>query len=276
MPDEPNTEPDPAAHEPAPPVAAEPRGDYVAEASATSDPAPIAQPAASHTQAEPSYEPHSYDPADDADEFDDQTDEFDLPGRPRRRLLAPLPVALLAVLTAACGFIAGVLVEKGQNSASSTAGSGATAGLAARFAALRAGASGASGAGGFPSRAGGFFGGSAGATVDGEVSFVEGRTLYVTSAEGATVKVHTSAGSTVTKTITAKVRGIHPGETVLVTGTTGANGAIEAESIRVGTTSGSGGLASLLGSSSSSSSRSSGASGAATSGSGGPALFGGG
>lgn len=46
-------------------------------------------------------------------------DDFQaLPPRPRRRLLgaggSPIPLALLGVLLIACGFIAGVLVEKGQ------------------------------------------------------------------------------------------------------------------------------------------------------------------
>ena len=56
----------------------------------------------------------------------------------------------------------------------------------------------------------------------------------MTNAEGNTVKVTTSPASTVTKTVKADVKGIHPGETVLVTGAAGANGAISAESIRVG------------------------------------------
>ena len=37
-----------------------------------------------------------------------------LPPRPRNRLLAPLPLALIAVLIAACGFLGGVLVQKGS------------------------------------------------------------------------------------------------------------------------------------------------------------------
>ncbi|MGA7704538.1 MAG: hypothetical protein WB998_06540, partial [Solirubrobacteraceae bacterium] len=56
-----------------------------------------------------------------------------LPRRPRRRLLTPVPLALTGVLLVACGFIGGVLVEKGQNPSSSSAGG--TSGLASRFAA---------------------------------------------------------------------------------------------------------------------------------------------
>ena len=67
-----------------------------------------------------------------------------LPRRPRRRLLGkggnPLALSLLGVLLLACGFIGGVLVEKGQTSSGSSSAGGAS-GLAARFAALRGGAS---------------------------------------------------------------------------------------------------------------------------------------
>lgn len=156
----------------------------------------------------------------------------ELPPRPRRHLLAPVPLALLGVLLIACGFIGGVLVEKGQTSSSSTGGSSA-AGLASRFAALR-GASGGASTG-------------TGATV-GQVAYVDGSTLYVTNAEGNTVKVRASASSTVTKAVTANVKGIRPGETVVIMGTRGASGAIDAESIRVGGGAGAG-LGALFGSS---------------------------
>jgi hypothetical protein len=214
----------------------------------------------------------------------------ELPPRPRRRLLGaggnPIPLALLGVLLLACGFIGGVLVEKGQTSSSS---SGAAAGLASRFAALR-GASGAgstttgsnasgdgtgsgsTGAGGF---AGGGFagrlGGLGGGATIGEVSYISGSTLYVTNAEGNTVKVTTSPASSITKTVKADLHGIHPGETVVVRGAKGSDGAVSAESISVGAAGG-GGLSSLFGGGGGR-----GASGGANggSGSGGPALFGG-
>ncbi len=183
----------------------------------------------------------------------------ELPRRPRRRLFTPIPLALTGVLLIACGFIGGVLVEKDQNSSSSS--SGGASSFAARFASLRAasaGGSGASaGAGGAGAsngsgRAAGLFGagaagaGGPGATV-GQVSYVSGSTLYVTGTEGNTVKVKTSDASTVSKTVKADVKGIHPGETVIVTGSTGANGAVQAESIRVSEAGASGGLGALFG-----------------------------
>ena len=188
---------------------------------------------ATHDTAVRAPEPRAYDPVEEDRWMDD---EEELPRRPRRRLLAPVPLALATVLLIACGFIGGVLVEKGQTSSSSSS----TAGLASRFAALRSGASGtgssgASGAGAFA--AGGF--GGAGAATTGTVAYIAGSTLYVTTSEGNTVKVATSAGSSVTKTSKSSVGDIRPGETVVVTGSTGSDGAVTAESIRVGSAGGS-------------------------------------
>ena len=69
------------------------------------------------------------------EEWLEEPPESELPPRPRRRLLTPVPLALMGVLAIACGFIGGVLVEKGQNSSSSSGGG--ASGLASRFAALR-------------------------------------------------------------------------------------------------------------------------------------------
>ncbi len=55
----------------------------------------------------------------------------------------------------------------------------------------------------------------------------------MTNAEGNTVKITTSPAATITKTVKADVHGIHPGETVVVRGTKGANGAVSAESVSV-------------------------------------------
>jgi hypothetical protein len=216
---------------------------------------------------EPAYEPGAEE---------EWSDESELPRRPRRRLLTPVPIAVLAVLIVACGFIGGVLVEKGQTGSSSSSGGGAS--LASRFAALGGGSAGAGGAGG-ASRTGAAAaagGGSAGGTggggaTAGQVAYISGSTLYVTTAEGNTVKVTTSAGSTVTKTVKATVKGIHPGETVLITGAAGSGGAINAESIRVGGGGGAAGLGALLGGSGAGSGATGGGKAA---GGGEPALFG--
>jgi len=230
--------------------------------------APIAEEAAAQRSADPTRE-ESYEPLDDRDRWADEPSEApldELPPRPRRRLLgtgrdARIRLALLAALLLACGFIGGVLVEKGQTSSSSPSSSsaGTASGLASRFRALREGTSsagtGASSTGGFTP------------PTSGTVSYLSGDTLYVTNSEGNTVKVTTSAGTSVTKTVKSAVKAIHPGETVTVTGTTGAGGAVTAESISVGSSGG--GLAALFGRSGSSSGSGGGSSG------GGQALFGG-
>jgi hypothetical protein len=205
-----------------------------------------AQDTAVQAQETPAYEP-SYEPTEEDEGWLEEPEE--LPRRPRRRLLSPIPIALLAALLTACGFIGGVLVEKGQSTSSSAAGAGS--GLASRLAGLRSGGAGAgaSGATAIGASAGG--GGGSGAAgggqrpTAGQVAYVNAGTLYVTNAEGNTVKVSTSAGTSVNKTVKSSIAAIHPGETVTVTGASGAGGAISAESINVG--SGSGGFGSLLG-----------------------------
>jgi len=226
-------------------------------------------------------EPVAYEPIDGEDDW--QEEPAELPRRPRRRLLTPIPLALLGVLLTACGFIAGALVEKGQSTSSSSS-AGSAASLVSRFRALRAGAGSGTSAGSGVS--GGSSSSSTGFTrpTAGTVAYLDGSTLYVTNSEGNTVKVTTSAGTSVTKTVKASVKGIHPGESVTVTGATASNGTVGAESISVGA--GGGGLAGLFGGSSSGGSASGGsASGGSASGgsgagsgasSGGPALFGGG
>ncbi len=209
-------------------------------------------------------------PAHEQIEEDQWLEESEeLPRRPRRRLLSPAPLALLAVLLTACGFIGGVLVEKGQasSSSSSTAGGGG----ASRSAALRAAAGGGTRASSSGREAAGSTASAGGFTrpTAGQVAYLAGDTLYVTDAEGNTIKVTTSAGTSVTKSVKATVKGIHPGETVTITGASAANGTLAAESISVG--SGGSGLAALLGGSTGSGS----SAGAASGGSGaGPSLFG--
>jgi hypothetical protein len=217
---------------------------------------------------------------EDYEPFDIEGDELDepeqLPRRPRQRLLTPIPVALIVALMTAAGFIGGVLVEKGEGSSSGSASSG-SAGLSAlrsalgRGGAARGGSSSAAGSSGAGTA--GLPGGSGvGATV-GTVAFAGGSILYVTNSQGNTVKVTAAAGASVTKTVTATVKSIRPGETITVTGATGANGAISAESIRVGGGAGAGGgLGALLGGSGADASggASRGSSGASSE----PALFG--
>jgi hypothetical protein len=152
-------------------------------------------------------------------------DVDELPPRPRRRLFTPVTGSLLAVLVAACGFVGGVLIEKGH-------AGGGTSGAA--------GAVGGRGAGGFGARAAGargqaaaFPGGQAGAGgTAGQVSSVRGSTLYIQDTQGNTLRVTLPAGASVTRTTTSSVRAIHPGDAVVVQGSTRHDGSIRASSIR--------------------------------------------
>ncbi|HTA14168.1 MAG TPA: hypothetical protein VK781_04855 [Solirubrobacteraceae bacterium] len=208
------------------------------------DPAVHGQPAATHPS-----DPLTYEPAEETGEWVEEPDALELPPRPRRRLLTPVPLALGGVLLIACGFVGGVLVEKGQSApgVSSTAGA---ASLASRFAALRGGASAAAG-GPASTSARAAFGGSQGSAAGfsrptaGTVAYLAGSTLYVTNSEGNTVKVTSSPATSVTKTVGSSVKAIHPGETVTVVGPSGAGGAVIAESISVGSSAG--GFAGLFG-----------------------------
>jgi hypothetical protein len=217
----------------------------------------------------------AYEPTEEEDEWLDERDELDeLPPRPRRRLLTPIPLALLGVLLIAGGFIGGVSVQKGEESLSASTG-GAAASAASRFAALRggggAGAAGGTGkaaAGGFPGA-----GGGGARPTTGTVAYLAGNTLYVTNSEGNTVKVNTSAATSVTKTVTTKVKSIHPGETVSVTGATSSSGAVTAKSVSVGSSAGGGGLGALFGGSGAGGGGRGGTGGGSSTG-GEPALFG--
>jgi hypothetical protein len=166
--------------------------------------------------------------------------------RPRRRLLSPPTVILAILLFAVVGFLVGVQVEKGQVS-STGSGRGASAATAAAGGARRTGAAAGAAGGGAAAAgaaAGGFAGGrggaggagaagaAAGPTTTGTVQSTSGTTLYVQTASGNTVAVNTTQSTQVTRTVDATPGAVHPGETVVVQGTTGANGAINAVTIR--------------------------------------------
>jgi hypothetical protein len=158
---------------------------------------------------------------------------------PKARSRLPiLTAALVAGLVAAAGFFAGVRVEKGRAGSSSVASTTA----ARRAASTGAGRSTGSSTGG----AGGGFGGGAGQGAGrgrtiGQVQAVEGNDLLVTDATGNTIKVSTSSSSRITKTATAGVSDIHPGDTVVITGTQQADGTTAASAITIGGANGGGG-----------------------------------
>jgi len=222
-------------------------------------------------------QPPAYAEDEEVFEEDEDTDGWEeqpLTRRPRRRLLTPLTALLLAILVGAGGFIAGVQVEKGEvPAAASGGGSGRLASLlsgAATSATGRSGAAGASGgsaASGFSGAGGGFGGGGASATV-GQVANISGSDLYVTETQGNTVKVAASAAQ-ITKQVSTSVKGIHPGDTVIVAGTHLSDGSIQAATVRDSGSS-SGGIGALFGGSASAS----GSAGSSGTSSATPSLFG--
>ncbi len=166
--------------------------------------------------------------------YDDEPQPADtLPARPRRKLLTPVSGGLLAIVLVAGGFIGGVQVQKHQRNGtnSGAARNGLPAGFAARLAvgsgATPGGAAAGTGTATGTARAGG---GSGGATA-GTVANIKGSTLYVTSADGTTVKVKTNDNSKVTRNASSSVGNIHPGDTVVIQGSTASSGTVTASGI---------------------------------------------
>jgi hypothetical protein len=222
-----------------------------------------------------------YDRPEEAwDSYQEGTEEFSLPGRPRRQWFNKKTAALFAVVPGAIGFYAGVRVEKSQlSNSSSTSGGLGTGSAAARLAAAgRAGAGGtasASGAtgtgaragaggGGFRALLGGGDGGLAGAGAGGgnatlgTVSSIDADTLYITEANGNTVKVTLSSATKVTKNVGVGKDAVRPGDTVITAGAKNSDGTISATTLSdtgaglaagSGSGSGSGGSSSTSGSS---------------------------
>lgn len=161
---------------------------------------------------------------DEATRVDDRwydDDHEELPPRPRRRLLAPVPLALLGVLLVAAGFIGGVLVQKHEGASSSGAGAQLPAGLRA---ALGGGGAGATGAPGASAQ------GGSGLTT-GQVSSVKGNVLYVTGSDGITIKVEVPKSATVSRNAKSTASAIYPGDTVVVQGSANDAGTVTAGTV---------------------------------------------
>ncbi|MDX6451391.1 MAG: hypothetical protein QOH16_1440, partial [Gaiellaceae bacterium] len=81
---------------------------------------------------------------------------------------------------------------------------------------------------------GGGGGAAGGGATNGTVTLIKGSTLYVTDASGNTVLVHTTAQSSVKKSVSATTKTIHPGDSVTVTGTQNKDGSYSAQAITIG------------------------------------------
>jgi hypothetical protein len=148
----------------------------------------------------------------------------------RRKKLPAVTAALALAVAVAGGLVGGVEAQKHWGASSPAAATGRPGGFAG-FAGRAGG-----GAGGFPGF-GGAGGGGGGATT-GTVTLIKGSTLYVTDASGNTVLVHTTAQSSVKKTVAGTTKTIHPGDSVTVTGTQNKDGSYSAQAITIGGTNG--------------------------------------
>jgi hypothetical protein len=164
---------------------------------------------------EPRWDDDPVDDGRDADWGDDEPTEV-LPPRRRRRLATPATAVLAAALIGALGFYGGVEVQKhrGAGPSANAAPAGAT------------GAGAVAGAG----RGAAGRGGRANATT-GSVTSKKGGTLYVKGTDGTTVKVRTTHTSKVNRTASTTAGAIHPGDTVVVQGTTAKSGTVTATQI---------------------------------------------
>jgi len=152
---------------------------------------------------------------------------------PQRRKGVPRITLILGVcVLAAAAFLGGVQAQKQWGDNNSSGGRG---NFAARFGNGGFGATGANGTGttGTDGQRTGGFGGRGGGFTTGTVKMVQGSTIYVTTTDGNVVKVSVPAGTSVTKSVTTKVSGIKPGDTVTAVGTT-SNGVVKATTVRIG------------------------------------------
>ena len=191
-----------------------------------------------------------HDTVPDFDLEDDwDADEEPLPKRPRRRLVTPISAALAGALVGALGFIGGVEVQKGQDDGGSGT-NGSPAALASAGAGnrggFRRGAGGTGGGGPQFGGGGGQGGGQSNATV-GSVANKKGSTLYVKDSDGNLVRVKTTSHSKINRTTSTSAGAIHPGDTVIVQGSTSKNGTVTATQINATAAGATSGLAGLFG-----------------------------
>lgn len=127
--------------------------------------------------------------------------------RARRKLSSPLNLALAAILIALVAFwLGGMLQDDSSGSAMPTIPSGM---------------------GGPPSGSGS----GGGSATRGEITSLDGNTLYVSSGDGTTVKVKVKRNAAVTRNANVKASGLHPGDTVTVSGKKDKAGVVKADSV---------------------------------------------
>jgi hypothetical protein len=147
--------------------------------------------------------------------FADDVDE--MPDPSSRRLVTPWTLAFAALVLAGVGFVAGIQMEKRQG------GGAASVALPEGFSPILSGGPTGQAATAGPAAAGD-------ATI-GEVKLVDGDNVYVTTPDGATVKVTTTADSQVITMAEGTVSDLEIGDTVIVQGTPNDDGSVAASRI---------------------------------------------
>jgi hypothetical protein len=136
----------------------------------------------------------------------------------RRRSLTPTNVVVIAIALGFAGFYAGVREEKTQapGSASTRSVSRTTA---ARSGSVR------------PSTGVGTASASAGGITAGAVIRVDGNTVYIKEASGATVQAKLLSSTAIKKTQDVSSHSVRPGDSVTIQGTQGSGGTITSTSV---------------------------------------------
>ncbi|MFJ1795689.1 hypothetical protein [Kitasatospora griseola] len=163
----------------------------------------------------------------------------ELAAPPRRKLPWPT-LALSGGLIAVLSFAGGVWYQKGDNTGgngAARASGGQYPGSGQQNGRRSGGQGGYGGQGGF----GGQNGQAGGGFTRGTVKSVDGTTVYLTDANGNTVKVTTGDSTKVTTTKEGKVGDLQPGQSVTVMGSKGADGSYSATQLTEGGAGGFGG-----------------------------------
>jgi hypothetical protein len=125
----------------------------------------------------------------------------------------------------AVGFYAGVAVQKHQKAPAST---GSAQSLASRFGSGRLAAAGGGAAGGA-------------GRVAGVVKLIDGSNVYVTDAQGNTVKVATGTGAQFSKTVSGALADVKIGDRIAVQGPQAGDGTYQAQQVTLGAAAAAGG-----------------------------------
>jgi hypothetical protein len=147
--------------------------------------------------------------------------------RPRRRIFGRSGAVLLALVLGVVGFYAGIRVEKGQLSGSTSPSLSLPSSSSTSGAAGSSSRTTGTSRSGFPG-AGGFGGGN---TSIGTVSSVKGKTIYMTDTSGNTLKVALSSVTKITKSLHVARKAVRPGDSVVIQGAKSNNGTLRATSV---------------------------------------------